>query len=90
MTPVQENMLNKVREEIQVMRNQLDWVMYRSEPLSNKEFNKIREAYDLVCKATIDTTNIGDKLFDAVSNGKISTSEYKTAVAGWKIIKKVL
>ena len=40
--------------------------------------------------ATIDTTKVGDKLFYAVSNGKISTSEYKTAVAGWKIIKKVL
>ena len=51
MTPVQENMLNKVREGIDTMRNQLDWVMYRSEPLSDKEFKRIRKAYDLICKA---------------------------------------
>ena len=44
-------MLNKVREEIETMRNQLDWVMYRSEPLPDKEFKKIREAYDLICQA---------------------------------------
>lgn len=51
MTPVQENILNKVREEIETMREQLDWVMYRSEPLTDREFKKIRKAYDLVCKA---------------------------------------
>ena len=51
MTIVQENMLNKVREEIDVMRNQLEWVMYRSENLTEKEYKRIREAYDLICKA---------------------------------------
>ena len=30
-----------------------------------------------------------DKLFEAVSNGKITTSEYKAALAGLKVIKKV-
>ena len=50
MTLVQENMLNKVREEIDVMRNQLDWVMYRSEGLTEKEYKRIREAYEYLCK----------------------------------------
>lgn len=51
MTPVQQNMLNKVCEEIETIRFQLDWVMYRSEPLPDREFKKIREAYDFVCQA---------------------------------------
>ncbi len=50
MTLVQENMLNKVREGIDTIRNQLDWVMYRSEPLSDREFKRIREAYEYLCK----------------------------------------
>lgn len=40
--------------------------------------------------ATINTAQIGEKLFDAVSCGKITTSEYKTAVAGLKVINKVI
>lgn len=40
--------------------------------------------------ATIDTKKVGEKLFDAVSNGKITMSDYKAAVSGWKTIKKVL
>ena len=51
MTSVQENMLNRIREEIDVMRNQLEWVIYRSEVLTEKEYKRIREACDLICKA---------------------------------------
>ena len=51
MTLEQERVLNKVREEIKGMRIQLDWVMYYSDSLPEKEFKKIRDAYDLICKA---------------------------------------
>ena len=38
----------------------------------------------------IDVTIIGDTLFEGVNSGKITMKEYKTAIEGWKIIKKVL
>ena len=40
--------------------------------------------------ATFNIAEIGDKLFEAVSNGKITASEYKAALAGLKVIKKVM
>ena len=51
MTPRQEIMLNRARALIEDARSVLDDVMYRSDPLSEKEFSKVREAYDLICKA---------------------------------------
>ncbi len=51
MTPRQEIMLNRVRALIADARSVLDDVMYRSDPLTNEEFSKIRESYDLICKA---------------------------------------
>ena len=38
----------------------------------------------------MDTTKIADALFEAVSSGKITTAEYKTACNGLKIINKVI
>ena len=38
----------------------------------------------------IDVTIIGDALFEGVNSGKITMKEYKAAIEGWKIIKKVL
>ena len=38
----------------------------------------------------IDATTVGVALFDAVNSGKITMKEYKTAVEGWKVIKKAL
>ena len=38
----------------------------------------------------IDVTIIGDALFEGVNSGKITMKEQKTAIEGWKIIKKVL
>ena len=38
----------------------------------------------------IDVSRVGEALFDGVNSGKITMKEYKTAVAGWKVIKKVL
>ena len=38
----------------------------------------------------IDATMVGDALFDAVNSSKITMREYKTAIEGWKVIKKVL
>lgn len=49
-------MLGKVQEKIKELRVLLDDVMYRTEPLSDAEHNKVRESYDLICKAN-------DKLF---------------------------
>ena len=51
MTPKQEIMLNKVRILITDTRNILDDMMYRFDPLTDMEFSRIREAYDLICKA---------------------------------------
>ena len=51
MTPRQEIMLTRAKAHIVDMRNILDDVMYRSDPLDDKTFFKIREAYDLICKA---------------------------------------
>ena len=39
---------------------------------------------------TINTSEIVDKLFGALSAGKITTKEWNTATNGLKIIKKVL
>jgi len=41
-------------------------------------------------KAKFDTAGIGTALFDAVSSGKITTEEYKTAIKGLNIVKKVI
>ena len=38
----------------------------------------------------IDAAMVGDALFEGVNSGKITMKEYKTAIEGWKIIKKVL
>lgn len=38
----------------------------------------------------IDVAMVGDALFEGVNSGKITMKEYKTAIEGWKIIKKVL
>ena len=51
MTPRQEIMLDRVRALIADTRSVLDDIMYRSDPLEDREFSKVREAYDLVCKA---------------------------------------
>ena len=51
MTARQEDALNKEREKISEIRELLDGVMYYSDPLTDKEFEKIRAAYDAVCSA---------------------------------------
>ena len=51
MTPRQEIMLNRVKALISDTRDVLDDIMYRSDSLPQSEFSKIREAYDLICKA---------------------------------------
>lgn len=48
--------MSKVQEKINELRNMLEDVMYHTDPLSNEELHKVREGYDLVCKAN-------DKLF---------------------------
>lgn len=56
MTARQEYILRKAQEKINELRNMLDDVMYHTDPLSDSELQKVRESYDLVCKAN-------DKLF---------------------------
>jgi len=52
MTSRQAFILNKAREKITELRNMLDDVMYHTTPqLSDKEFHKVREAYDNICAA---------------------------------------
>ena len=53
------------------------------------------DKFELVAKEkkmpkTINTSEIVEKLFDALSNGKITTKEWNTATSGWKIILKVI
>lgn len=56
MTARQEYILSKAQEKIKELRSLLDDVMYRTDPLSEDELKKVREGYDLICKAN-------DKLF---------------------------
>ena len=52
MTQMQEYIINKAKEKINELRNMLDDVMYHTTPqLSDKEYHKIREAYDNICEA---------------------------------------
>ena len=51
MTIRQMNAVEKTRGLIREIRELLDGVMYYSDPLTDDEFKKVREAYDLVCKA---------------------------------------
>ena len=51
MTPRQKNAINAAREKIKEIRVLLDGVMYYTDPLTDSEFKRIREAYDLICKA---------------------------------------
>lgn len=56
MSNEQQIILQKVGNKLKEARNMLDNVMYRMMPLSDEEFKKVREAYDLICKSN-------DKLF---------------------------
>ena len=56
MTSRQQYIMTKVQEKIHELRVMLDDVMYRSDPLPDNEYKKIREGYDLICQAN-------DKLF---------------------------
>lgn len=48
--------MTKAQERIRELRSMLDDVMYRSTPLTDSEYKKIREGYELICQAN-------DKLF---------------------------
>lgn len=56
MTARQQFIMTKVQEQISTIRAMLDDVMYRSTPLPDNEYKKIREGYELICQAN-------DKLF---------------------------
>lgn len=56
MSNEQQIRLDKVRGKLKEAREMLDDVMYRMMPLSDNEFKKVREGYDLICQAN-------DKLF---------------------------
>lgn len=48
----QERLIIKAKEYIKDIRNCLDNVMYNPNcPLADKDFKKVRKAYDLICKA---------------------------------------
>lgn len=51
MTSRQEYILGKVREQIHTIRQMLDDVMYRTDPLTPEEHKRVRECYDLLCQA---------------------------------------
>ena len=39
---------------------------------------------------SINTSDVVEKLFNAVSSGKITAKEWNTATSGWKIILRVI
>lgn len=47
----QTYILDKAKEKIQELRWLLDDVMYHTGDISDKYYNRIREAYNLVCEA---------------------------------------
>lgn len=51
MTYEQEQSISRARQKIGEIRTILDGVMYYSGVLPEKEFKRIREGYDLICKA---------------------------------------
>ena len=51
MTQPQLYRLEKVKRKIMESREILDDVMYRMIPLSDEEYERIRESYDLLCRA---------------------------------------
>lgn len=51
MTSRQQIILQKVAEKLSVVRTMLDDVMYRTDPLGDGEFRRIREVYDKICEA---------------------------------------
>ena len=54
MTTEQAIIIDKARRQLHTVRQMLDDVMYRIEwrdKLSESEFSRIRQAYDLLCQA---------------------------------------
>lgn len=51
MTPKQVSFVNEAIKCIKQTREWLDMAMYFSGKMPEEEFKRIREAYDLVCKA---------------------------------------
>lgn len=52
MTAIQYAQINEVRDHIKAIRGILDNVMYdRIMPVSDAEYSKLRECYDLICQA---------------------------------------
>ena len=51
MSNEQQILLQKVVNKLQDARNMLDDVMYRTMPLSDNEFKKVRACYDKICEA---------------------------------------
>ena len=51
MTIEQDAQLRNVRDKIKKVRDNLDRIMYCSTPLSDEEYSRLREGYDLLCQA---------------------------------------
>lgn len=52
MTTEQHILINGAIEAIRLARQRLDEAMYHLEPkMTDKEFKKVRDAYNLICKA---------------------------------------
>ena len=51
MTPRQEIILQKAAERMNITRVMLDDVMYRTDGVTDKELDKLREAYNHLCEA---------------------------------------
>ena len=51
MTQLHEQILTKVKRQLDDVRSNLDAVMYYTDPLPDNEFKRIREGYDKICEA---------------------------------------
>lgn len=56
MTQNQKNKIHEVIENIIEIRQKLDEVMY-NEPISDMEYGRLRECYDMICE-------VNDKLYN--------------------------
>lgn len=51
MTYEQQYKVSQVRDSLDAAREILDSIMYGVQPVSKSEYTKLRDAYDLLCKA---------------------------------------
>ena len=58
MTHIHSQLLMEAHSQIEQLRETLDNIMYYTDPLEEEEYQTVRRAYDLVCKANDELNRI--------------------------------